>query len=211
MLTGKVLSENHYDFTEWEVQTFPDVGLSAGPGAARSIPSFLRPNRRPRFETLARDRARAEPTAKNLLQTDPQGAKPQIEFAADLPEDSDYYIRVSASSGKAAHELDLTIDGKKAELETYDVLDPNEHLTRDVYNTPEISWYPGWHMHLSKGKHHLVFTVPDSRPTPELLLDAIALQSYKELPDPYVIPGVRDIKAEEALEDPAPGSENGKH
>lgn len=51
-------------------------------------------------------------------------------------------------------------------------------------------------MRLSKGKHRLVFTVPDSRPTPELLLDAIALQSYKDLPDPYVIPGIRDLKAE---------------
>ena len=102
----------------------------------------------------------------------------------DVPEDTDYYIRVSASSGEAAHELDLTIDGKRASFETYDVLDTNERLTRDVYDPPAISWYPGWHMRLSKGKHTLVFTVPDSKPTPALLLDAIALQSYKELPDP---------------------------
>jgi len=80
------------------------------------------------------------------------------------------------------------------------VLDPNAHLTRDVYNTPEISWYPGWKMRLTKGKHQLVFAVPDSKPTPELLLDAIALQSYKELPDPFVIPGIRDLKAEKELE-----------
>jgi hypothetical protein len=58
-------------------------------------------------------------------------------------------------------------------------------------------------MHLSKGKHHLVFSVPDSQPTPDLQLDAIALQSYVELPDPYVIPGMRDIKSEEELESAA--------
>src|SRR5262249_15987547 len=114
--------------------------------------------------------------SKELLATNPQGAKPEITFTADVPTDSDYYIRVSASSGQDAHQLDLKIDGKKAELEDYSnlELDANQHLTRDVYNTPDISWYPGWKMHLAKGKHELVFSVPESKPTPELLLDAIA-------------------------------------
>ena len=84
--------------------------------------------------------------SKELLQTIPQGPSRALNSRAEVAADSDYYIRVSASSGKAAHELDLTIDGKKAALETYDVLDANEHLTRDVYNTPDISWYPGWKM-----------------------------------------------------------------
>jgi hypothetical protein len=140
-----------------------------------------------------------------LLQMVPQGAKPRIEFAAEVPDDSDYYIRVSASSGKAAHQLDVSIDGKKAALENYAAvdLDPNGRLTRDVDNPPPISWYPGWHMYLTKGKHRLVFSVPESRSTPELFLDAIALQSYKELPHPYVIPGAGDLKAEAEV---APGA-----
>ena len=48
-----------------------------------------------------------------------------------------------------------------------------------------------------------MFTVPDSKPTPELLFDGIALQSYKELPDPFVIPGIRDLKAEKEVESDA--------
>jgi hypothetical protein len=113
-----------------------------------------------------------------------------------VPEDSDYYVRVSASSGKAMHQLRLTIDGKEAPLEKYETLNPDEHLTRDVYATPDISWYPGWTARLRKGEHRLVFSVPAHSHTPELLFDAVALQSYKDLPDPFFIPGFRDLKAE---------------
>jgi len=103
---------------------------------------------------------------------------------------------VSASSGKAMHQFHLTIDGKEAPLEKYETLNPDEHLTRDVYATPDISWYPGWAVRLKKGEHHLIFGVPGDSATPELLFDAVALQSYKELPDPFFIPGFRDVKAE---------------
>ncbi len=192
---GNVVSENHYDFTEWEAQTFVTSVYPLAP--ARPLNAVvLTAEQATETQNVNQQTSEGGTYSHALLQTIPQGAKPQIEFDADVPENSDYYIRVSASSGRAAHALDLTIDGKKAALETYDVLDANAHLTRDVHNPPAISWYPGWHMRLSKGKHRLVFTVPDSRPTPELLLDAIALQSYKDLPDPYVIPGIRDLKAE---------------
>ncbi len=184
--SGKLLSENHYDFTEWEVQNFLTSVYPLAP--VRPANSVVLPvEQATRTDNVTKTPSEGATYSHQLLQTNPQGAKPQIEFEANLPEDSDYYIRVSASSGKAAHQFELSIDGKKAELETYPVLSPDEHLTRDVYNTPAISWYPGWHMHLTKGEHHLVFSVPDSQPTPELQLDAIALQSYKELPDPYVI------------------------
>ena len=196
---GQVLSENHYDFTEQEVQTFVTSVYPLAPiKPANSV--VLTAEQATMARNVSKKTSEGGTYSKELLQTIPQGAKPRIEFTAEVPGDSDYYIRVSASSGKAPHEFDLTIDGKKAALETYDVLDPNAHLTRDVYNTPEISWYPGWKMRLTKGKHQLVFAVPDSKPTPELLLDAIALQSYKELPDPFVIPGIRDLKAEKELE-----------
>lgn len=186
---GKVLSENHYDFTEWEVQNFLTSVYPLAPvRPANSV--VLTVEQATKAENVTKTPSEGATYSHELLQTNPQGAKPRIEFEANVPEDSDYYIRASASSGKAAHQLDLSIDGQKAELETYPVLSPDEHLTRDVYNTPPISWYPGWHMRLSKGHHHLVFSVPDSQPTPDLQLDGIALQSYKDLPDPYVIPSL---------------------
>ncbi len=196
---GKVLSENHYDFTDWEVQTFLTSVYPLAPvRPANAV--LVTVEQATSIRGVNRQTSEGGTYSHELLQTAPQGAKPQIEFVADVPESCDYYIRVSASSGKAAHQFDLFIDGKKAELESYAVLDANQHLTRDVYSPPAISWYPGWHMRLSKGEHHLVFTVPDSRSTPEILLDAIALQSYKELPDPYVIPGIRDLRVEEQLD-----------
>jgi beta-mannosidase len=199
---GQVLSENHYDFTEQEVQTFVTSVYPLAPiKPANSV--VLTAEQATFAGNVGKKTSEGGTYSRELLQTSPQGAKPRIKFTAEVLGDSDYYIRVSASSGKAAHGFDLAIDGKKAALETYDVLDANEHLTRDVYNTPDISWYPGWKMRLSKGKHQLVFTVPDSKPTPELLFDAIALQSYKELPDPFVIPGIRDLKAEKEVESDA--------
>jgi len=199
---GRLLSENHYDLTEWEVQTFVTSVYPLAPVRPTNA-VIVAVEQATSARGVYKQLSEGGTYSHELLQTAPSGAKPQIEFWADVPESSAYFIRVSASSGRAAHQLDLFIDGKKAELETYTVLDANEHLTRDVYNPPAVSWYPGWHMRLSKGKHTLVFTVPNSRSTPELLLDAIALQSYKELTDPYVIPGVRDVKAEEDLADPA--------
>jgi hypothetical protein len=196
---GQVLSENHYDFTEQEVQTFLTSVYPLAPvRPANSV--VLTVEQATSAKNVSRKASEGGTYSKELMQTAPQGPKPQIEFSAEVPADSDYYVRVSASSGKAARDFDLTIDGKKAALETYDVLDATEHLTRDVYNTPDISWYPGWKARLAKGKHQLVFTVAESKLTPELLLDAIALQSYKELPDPFIIPGVRDLKAEKELE-----------
>ena len=85
-------------------------------------------------------------------------------------------------------------------MEKYDTLDPNEHLTRDVYSTPDISWYPGWNVPLKKGRHHLAFSLPVGGISTGLLFDAIALQSYQELPDPFFIPGMRDVKAEAEVE-----------
>jgi hypothetical protein len=51
-------------------------------------------------------------------------------------------------------------------------------------------------MRLKKGQRHLVFSVPGDSAVPDLWFDAVALQTYKELPDPFVIPGIRDLKAE---------------
>lgn len=195
--TGKLLSENHYDFTQWEVQNFLTSVYPLAPvRPANSV--VLTVEQATKAENFSKIHREGATYSQELLQSNPQGPKPQIEFEANVPEDSDYYIRVSASSGEAARQFDLSIDGKKAELETYPVLSPDEHLTRDVHNIrissdaigndSSISWYPGWHMHLSKGKHRLVFSVPNSQKTPELKLDAVALQSYMDLPDPYVIP-----------------------
>jgi hypothetical protein len=119
---------------------------------------------------------------RKLLATIP-GKESQIEFLVNLPKTSDYYIRVSANSGKAAHAMDLWIDGKKADLESYAGLDVDEHLTRDDYVTPPISWYPGWHAQLAQGRHRLTFQVPAGKPAPSLILDAIALQIYQPMPN----------------------------
>ncbi len=192
---GKVLSENHYDFTDEEVQTFLTSVYPLAPvRPANAV--VLTSDEATGVENVEKQPSEGGTYSHELFKTTLAGGKPRFEFTASVPEDSNYYVRVSASSGKAAHQLHLTIDGKEAPLEKYETLNPDEHLTRDVYATPDISWYPGWKVRLKKGEHHLVFSVPADSPTPELLFDAVALQSYKELPDPFFIPGFRDLKAE---------------
>ncbi|HLV88281.1 MAG TPA: glycoside hydrolase family 2 TIM barrel-domain containing protein [Candidatus Sulfotelmatobacter sp.] len=192
---GKVLSENHYDFTDEEVQAFLTSVYPLAPvKPANSV--VLTADEASAMTNVEKQPSEGGTYSHQLLKTSPGGAKPAFEFTATVPEDSDYYVRVSANNAKAAHKLHLTIDGKEAPLEKYDTLDANEHLTRDVYATPDISWYPGWTTHLKKGQHHLVFSVPAEGATPDLLFDAIALQSYRNLPNPFLIPGIRDLKAE---------------
>jgi beta-mannosidase len=193
---GRILSENHYDFTEWEVQTFVTSVYPLAP--VRPVNSLvLTAEQALSVQDVLKAPSKGGTYSSELLQTLTQGAKPKIVFEADISQESEYYIRVSASSGRAVREFELTIDGKKAALETHDMLDMNEYLTRDVYNPPLISWYPGWQVHLTKGKHKLLFAVPEGKPTPDLLFDAVALQAYQDLPDPYVIEGIRDLKAEQ--------------
>jgi beta-mannosidase len=193
--SGKVLSENHYDFTEQEVQTFLTSVYPLAPvKPANSV--VITADEASNLKDVTKELSDGGTYSREILKSNSAG-RPEFEFTASVPEDGDYYIRISANSGKAAHQLDLAIDGKPAPLEQYATLNPDEHLTRDVYATPDISWYPGWTAHLKKGQHRLVFRIPDSRPTPDLVFDAIAIQSYKPLPDPFVIPGMRDLKAEE--------------
>jgi beta-mannosidase len=192
---GKVLSENHYDFTEEEVQTFLTSVYPLAPvKPANAV--VLTADEATGVKNLERQPSEGGTYSHELLKATPAGGKPEFEFTASVSEDSNYYVRVSANSGKAAHQLHLTIDGKEASLEKYETLNSNEHLTRDVYATPDISWYPGWTVKLKKGQHHFVFSVSGAGPIPDLLFDAVALQSYKELPDPFFIPGIRDLKAE---------------
>jgi beta-mannosidase len=196
--SGKVLSENHYDFTDQEVQTFLTSVYPLAPvKPANAV--VLTADQATGVKNLEKQPSEGGTYSRELLKAAPAGGKPEFDFTATVPEDSDYYVRVSANSAKAAHQLQLTIDGKETPLEKYDTLNPNEHLTRDVYATPDISWYPGWTARLKKGEHHLVFTAPDGT-TPDLLFDAVALQSYKELPDPFFIPGIRDLKSEAEVE-----------
>ena len=192
---GKVLSENQYDFTDEEVQTFLTSVYPLAPVKPLNA-VVLTSDQATQVANFEKQPSEGGTYSHELLKTNPAGPRPKLEFTASVPEDSDYYVRVSASSGKAMHQLHLTIDGKEAPLEKYETLNPDEHLTRDVYATPEISWYPGWTVRLKKGPHHLVFTVPPDATTPELSFDAVALQSYKELPDPFYIPGFRDFRAE---------------
>ena len=192
---GKVLSENHYDFTDEEVQTFLTSVYPLAPvKPANAV--VLTADEAAAIKNMTKEPSDGGTYSPELLKASPSGGKPSFEFTASVSGDSDYYVRVSGNSGKAAHQLHLTIDGKDVALEKYDTLNPDEHLTRDVYSTPEISWYPGWRVKLKKGPHHLVFGVPDGSSVPDLLFDAVALQSYKDLPDPFVIPGIRDTKAE---------------
>ena len=192
---GEVLSENHYDFTDEEVQTFLTSVYPLAPvKPANAV--LLTADQATGIKNLEKQPNEGGTYSRELLKSTPAGGKPGFEFTAAVPEDSNYYVRVSANSGMAAHQLHLTIDGKEALLEKYETLNPNQHLTRDVYATPDISWYPGWTVQLKKGQHHFVFNVPSDSSTPDLLFDAVALQSYKDLPDPFFIPGIRDTKAE---------------
>ena len=79
------------------------------------------------------------------------------------------------------------MDGVQAPLENYAGLDATQRITREVHPAPEISWYPGWQMRLSKGKHHLVLSLHASKTFP-LLSGRGLIAAYKELPDPNVIP-----------------------
>ena len=192
---GTVLSENHYDFTEQEVQTFLTSVYPLAPVKPTNA-VVLTADEATGVQNLRKRLSEGGTYSHELLQSTPGTGKPEFDFTATVPEDANYYVRVSANSGKAAHQLRLTIDGKEAPFEKYETLNPNEHLTRDVYATPDISWYPGWTAQLTKGEHRFVFKVPSDISTPDLLFDAVALQSYKELPDPFFIPGMRDLKAE---------------
>jgi hypothetical protein len=195
---GKVLSENHYDFTDQEVQTFlTSVYPLAPEKPANAV--VLTADEASGVKNLERQPSEGGTYSHELLKAS-RGGKPEFAFTTTVSEDSDYYVRVSANSGKAAHQLHLTVDGKEAPPEKYDTLNSNEHLTRDVYATPDISWYPGWTVKLKKGQHHFVFNVSGDGITLDLLFDAVALQSYKELPDPFFIPGIRDLKAEAEVE-----------
>lgn len=196
---GEVLSENHYDFTAQEVQSFLTSVYPLAPvKPANSV--VLTADDATGIRNLEKEPSEGGTYSHELLKAGAGAVGAQFEFTLTVPEDSSYYVRVSASSGKAAHQLRLIIDGNEAALEKYDTLNPDEHLTRDVYSTPDISWYPGWNVHLQKGQHRLVFSAPAGGMTSDLLFDAIALQSYKELPNPWVIPGIRDLKAEAEVE-----------
>lgn len=196
---GKMLSENHYDFTDQEVQTFlTSVYPLAPEKPANSV--VLTADAATEIKNLEKEASEGGTYSRELLKSNSGVGNAQFEFTATAPEDSNYYIRVSANSGKAAHQLRLMIDGSEAPFEKYDFLNPNEHLTRDVYSTPDISWYPGWKVRLTKGQHHLVFSAPAEGIKTDLLFDAIAIQSYKDLPNPFYIPGMRDLKAEAQVE-----------
>jgi hypothetical protein len=184
---GKLFSENHYDFTEEEIQRFwTSVYPPAPISPVNAI--VLRAEDATSATHVAKRTGDISAYSKVLLESTPDGGDLRIEFVADLPQDGDYFIRLSANSGSAARGLGLTIDGVQAAPENYAGLDANQRITREVHPAPEISWYPGWQARLSKGKHHLVFTLPASRTNPRLVLDAVSLQAYKELPDPNVIP-----------------------
>ncbi len=192
---GKVLSDNHYDFTDQEVQTFLTSVYPLAPVKPTNA-VVLTADEATGIKNLEKQPSESETYSHELLKTTSASGESEFDFNVSLQENSNYYVRISANSGKAAHQLHLTIDGKEAPLEKYDTLNPDEHLTRDVYATPDISWYPGWTVWLKKGEHHLVFTGPSDATMPDLLFDAVAIQSYKELPDPFFIPGMRDLRAE---------------
>ena len=190
---GKLLSENHYDLTEEEIQRFVTSVYPPAP-----IPPVNAIVLHAEDAIAVTDMVKRESTngaySKILLESAHDGGNLHIEFVADLPQDSNYFIRLSANSGSAARMLELTIDGTKAALENYAGLDASQRITREVHPEPAISWYPGWHARLSKGRHRLMFSLPASHETPMLVLDAVSLQAYKELPDPNVAPGLEEAR-----------------
>jgi len=189
---GKLLSENHYDYTEEEVQTFVTSVYPLAP--VKPINSVVLTAEQATATHNVKKRPSAGGTYSHELLETIDGETPQIEFTANVPEDSNYYIRLSANSGKEARKLELFIDGKKAELENDAGYNMDDHITRDNDYVgggdiiPPISWYPGWQVYLSRGSHLLVFKVATGQPTPKLTLDAVSIQRYKPLADPYRLP-----------------------
>jgi hypothetical protein len=188
---GKMLSENHYDFTEEETQRFWTSVYPPAP--VPPVNAIVVPAEDATSAADVVKRAGNMGTySKVLLQSIPGDRALRIEFDAEAPQDSEYFIRLSTNSGGAARALELNVDGVKAELENHAGLDATQRITRAVDPEPEISWYPGWHMRLSRGKHHLSFSQPPSTISSIFILDAVALQAYKDLPDPNGIPASRE-------------------
>jgi beta-mannosidase len=192
---GTLLSENHYDLTAEEVQTFLTSVYPLAPVTPANA-VLLTADQAIGIENVKKEKSEGGTYSHELLKISPSAGPPQFGFVTTVPTDGNYYLRVSASSGKAAHYLVVMVDGVNAPRERYETLNPDGHLTRDVHSTPDISWYPGWTVWLKKGEHKLLFTVPKDHYVPDLLFDAVALQNYKNRPEPFFIPGTRDVESE---------------
>ena len=180
---GTLLSENHYDLNEEEIQRFFTSVYPPAPTLPVNA-TVLHAEQATKTTGMVKQSGLSSGYSKVTLGASTDGGDLRFEFAANVREDGNYFIRLSANSGSAARQLGLSVDGVQATLENYPGLDATQRITREVHPVPELSWYPGWHMHLSKGMHHLVFSGKESQAVSALVLDAVSLQRYKELPDP---------------------------
>ena len=106
---GKMLSENHYDFTEQEVQSFLTSVYPLAP--VKPVNSVvLTADEATGVKDLEKQTSEGLTYSRELLKVSPAAGKSQFEFTTTVPEDSNYYVRVSSNSGKSAHQLRLLID-----------------------------------------------------------------------------------------------------
>ena len=172
---GNLLSENHYDFTGMDVETFI-TSVYPLPPVAPVDSVVLRTDEAREVHNLIPKSSPGETYSSTLLETAPAQGTPHFEFTVEVPEAGEYLIRTASNSGTRVRQFQLSVDGSAAHLEQYDGLDANQPITRTRYSKLELAWYPGWRAQLSKGQHRLVFNWPGGKPTEQVIVDAVALQ-----------------------------------
>jgi hypothetical protein len=171
---GMVLAENHYDFTQEEVEAF--ITSVYPPPPVEPVDSIVL-----RTSAIASPgstkRAEVEGTySKSLIELNAQGRASTIRFAASVPRPGDYLVRAACNAGKAIRSFELFVDERRADLETHPYLDATLSLTRGDYSSSKLAWYPGWQVHLAEGSHDFVLELPEGQDVPNLILDAVCLQ-----------------------------------
>jgi hypothetical protein len=172
---GEVLSKNHYDLTAEEIEAFVTSVYPVPPVEPyRSL--VVKAGDATESRGVGR-RVDAEGTyGRTLLELGGEGPPPYLRYAVNLPQAGDYLVRVAGNSGATLRAFDLLVDGQKAELENYPYTDMTLGMTRLPYSAYSLSWYPGWSVHLTAGRHDLEFQWTQEAPAPSCLMDAIGLQ-----------------------------------
>ncbi|MHB1461937.1 MAG: sugar-binding domain-containing protein [Armatimonadota bacterium] len=168
---GKLISENSYDLTAEEIEAFVTSVYPVPP--VRPINSVVLTAGE--LDPSIAPRAGADTFSSDLLHLGGAG-KPSLLFTAELPADGYYLIRAACDSGAQLRQYELTVDGVKAELESYPYTDMSLGVTRLPYSPKQLSWYPGWSAKLTKGMHQIELRWTGAGPAPSVAVDAFSLQ-----------------------------------
>lgn len=168
---GHVISENNYDLTAEEIEAFITSVYPVPP---------VRPINAVVLTAGDIDNSIAAGAGSDTYSLDPvklgDGGKKDLKFTAELPADGYYLVRAACDSGVQLRKYELTIDGVKADLESYPYTDMSLGATRLPYSSRQLSWYPGWSAKLTKGKHLLEIRWVGAQPASVVTIDALSLQ-----------------------------------